>query len=360
LLALAALALAAPGAGAITSKQLANRVLKFDPRKPTNINLFTSVFEFGGQGIYPQGSAMHPASGPDVTQAQARSKLKSYLQEQFPGDSARVNSALALFDGQKAKSMVPDPTLRASFVGMRGTLLEPTINRLLNGGKFTPPVDYGPIPQKSFIAISAGSGPRHIIFNDRYEREDFRYLVGIMGHEVQHDDSSISRAEEVILNGLSGMTYLQVLVKHPELAYTGTELSRQMNDLAIAFLNTHEHGSPNSELYSPTGTGIFPGSPHNAPDIWTALGGDSQISPAPVTLGQITRSLGLPTASNFSLATAKTFKDLNDSWLSDVGRAQISVLLQMVSVQTIANRTGLSRSQVKSKLRLGPYLAAIK
>jgi hypothetical protein len=81
-LVLGALALAAPRAGAIAPKQLANKVLRFDPRKPADINLFTSVFEF---------------------------------------------------DGQKAKSMVPDPTLRASFVGMRGTLLEPTINRLLNG-----------------------------------------------------------------------------------------------------------------------------------------------------------------------------------------------------------------------------------
>ncbi len=57
------------------------------------------------------------------------------------------------------------------------------------------------------------------------------------------------------------MTYLQVLSKHPELAYEGTELSRQMNDGALAFLNSHEHGSPNSEIYAPTGRGIAPGSP---------------------------------------------------------------------------------------------------
>ena len=51
---------------------------------------------------------------------------------------------------------------------------------------------------------------------------------------------------------------------------------------------------------------------------------------------------------------------MNDDWLSDVGRAQIEVLLQMLSVKTIADKTNLSRSQVIAKLHLRPYLDAIK
>jgi hypothetical protein len=130
--------------------------------------------------------------------------------------------------------------------------------------------------------------------------------------------------------------------------------------LAVLFLNSRENDSPDSEIYAPTGVGVAPGSPFSKPDFWTIFGGDSQTSPAPSILGQITMSLGLPAASQFSPATAKTFQNLNDAWLTDVGRAQISVLLQLVSVQKISNISGLSPSQVKSKLRLQPYLDAIK
>jgi hypothetical protein len=51
------------GAKALTAKQIANQVLKLDPRKPSDINLFTSKFVNGADGLYPQGTAMHPVSG---------------------------------------------------------------------------------------------------------------------------------------------------------------------------------------------------------------------------------------------------------------------------------------------------------
>lgn len=354
------LALATPGAGAITAKQLANKVLKVEPRKPADIDLFTSEFSNGAQGAYPNGSEMKPASGRDLTETEVRRQLAKYLRGQFKKARA-VNSALKLFDSQRAETMVPDPTLRAAVVGMRSTLLQPTINNFLGTDKFEP-MRYGPLPGVDAIANVRGASTqrRMLSVNDRYEREDFRYLVGVMGHEFLHDDAELRRAEEVVLNGLSGMTYLQVLRTDPQLAHTGTELSRQMNTLALLFLNSRERRSPNSELYAPTGTGVFPGGPHQFPDVWTAYGGDAATSPAPRALAQVARGVGLRGASNFSLATAKKFSGVDDKWLSDVGRVQISVLLQMVSVQEIAKISGLGRSEVKRKLRLGPYLDAIK
>lgn len=355
-LVLCAVGVSTAGAKALTAKQIANKVLKLDPRKPSDINLFTSVYQPGGQqGFYPQGSAMNPASGPTLTEALARSRLKTYLQDQFPNDAAKVNSALTMFDGQKAKSLIPDPQLRAAFVGMKGTLLQPTIDHLLNGGRFNV-VRYGGLP----VGAVAASGGGQIVVSRRYQSEDFRYLIGVMGHEVLHDDDVLANAEEAINNSLTAMTQLKVLSKHPELAYRGTELGRLQNSAALIFLNSREDGSPNSEIYAPTGKGIAPGSPRNAPDMWTYSHGDATTSPAPGTLGQITRSLGLRTTSKFSLATAKTFANLNDNWLSDVGRVQISVLLQMLSVKTVADKANLSRSQVISKLHLRPYLDAIK
>jgi hypothetical protein len=343
-----------PTAGAITPQQLANQAMRIDPRKPSDINLFTSTFEGGSQGFYPTGSAMQPASGPVLTEAQVRNRLKTYLQAQYPSDPAKVNAGLALFDGQKAKGMVPDPQLRAALVGMKGTVLEPTINHLLNSGRFTSPVRYGGLP---IGAVAASTGDS-IVFSRRYQSEDFRYLIGAMGHEVLHDDSFLAPAEEAINNALTAMAELQIFKKHPELAYRGTELARITNSECLIFLNSRENDSPNSEIYAPTGRGVAPGSPRNEHDIWSVFGGDATTSPASAPLGQITTSLGLPRASKFSLATAKTFQNLNDSWVSDVGRAQISVLLKLRSVTEISNRSGLSRSQVISKLGLQPYLDA--
>ncbi len=301
---------------------------------------------------------MAPDDGPVLSEQQVRNRLKAFLNDQFNNDSGKVNAALALFDDPDTKSLIPDPSPRAAVVGMKGTLLQPTIDYGLNSGRFGL-VRTGGLPE-TVIAASGSGSPRSVIVNRKYEHEDFRYLIGIVGHEFLHDDAQTPRAEEAVNNSLSAMTYMQVLIKHPELAYKGTELSRQMNDLALLFLNSREHGSPNSEIYAPTGRGVAPGSPRNEPDMWSIFDANADTAPAPAALGQVVRPLGLPTPSKFSLATAKTFANLNDNWLSDVGRVQISVLLQMLSVKTIADKANLSRSQVISKLHLKPYLDAIK
>ena len=211
---------------------------------------------------------------------------------------------------------------------MRATLLWPSISFGLSGNRFST-VRYGGLPNQGLIAdlLWRVDDQQAVIVNSRYRSEDFRYLVGIMGHEFLHHDGSNPTSEEAILNSLSAMTYVQVLIEHPELAYTRTELSRQMNDLALIFLNSRENDSPNSEVYAPTGVGVAPTSPRNEPDIWSIFNG-SGTSPAPAPFGQILSNLGLPAATSFRLGTAQTFANLNDAWVSDVGRAQISVLLE--------------------------------
>ncbi len=168
-----------------SAEQIANKVLRLDPRKPSDIDLFTSKFKDGlAQGFYPKGRAMHPASGPQMTEAQARSKLTAYLKAQFHNNSAELNAALALFDSPKTKAMVPSPTLRAAFVGMKGILLEPTMDYFLNSGRFAP-VDYLP-SSGDYVAVTTGVDPRFIFFNGKYASEDFRLLIGVFGHEVLH------------------------------------------------------------------------------------------------------------------------------------------------------------------------------
>jgi len=68
----------------------------------------------------PSGAASKTASGPVLTEAQTRNRLKNYLQQQFPNDPTKIDAALALFDAQHTKDVIPAPTLRAALVGMKG------------------------------------------------------------------------------------------------------------------------------------------------------------------------------------------------------------------------------------------------
>ena len=66
-----------------------------------------------------------------------------------------------------------------------------------------------------------------------------------------------------------------------------------MNTLAMLFLNSRETGSPNSELYAPTGTGTAPGSPFDASDFWTIYGGTGS-APASIPLRPILEDIFAP------------------------------------------------------------------
>ena len=192
---------------------LANRVLALAPNAPGSIDLFTSNWPNGANGLYPSGSAMAPAAGTPPTTDEARAQLASYLYRWFDGETAKVNAALAVFDDDNLEGLTPPPTLRAAIAAMKGTLLEPTIDHLLTSGEFIG-VAYAAMPQAEVIAFSSGTDEsRRILVDIRYQAERFEYLIGIMGHEFMHDDGVVPRSEEVVLNGLSGMTYMQVLAK---------------------------------------------------------------------------------------------------------------------------------------------------
>lgn len=342
---------------------LAGLALALPQRVPGNIGLFTAVYANGGQGFYPQGPQMVPAAGPVPTEGEVRELLAAHLSRRFVVIDARVGEALALFDAAHVRVLIPDPTLRAAFAATKGTALEPAIDDLLVG-RFSE-VRWGPLPNRALIAGSTGgSAMRFVIVNDRYRAERFEYLIGIMGHEFLHHDFGTTGAEEAVLNALSAMTYMQVLVRTPELAYGGTELSRQMNDLALLFVNSREAGSPDSEIVAPSGLGTAPGGPRSTPDLWTAFGGRGS-SPAPEPLRSILQNVlvpgtPIPATLDFDQATAERFANLGDTWLTDAQRVQISVLLQLVTVDEIARASGLGAQQVIDALALQPYLAAIR
>ena len=348
----------------IGPKPMANRVLARDQRKPVQVDLFTSNFESGRLGAYPEGSPMSPATGPAPSPAQVRTQLAAHLKAWFGGRSAEIEVSLALFDDPDVENRIPHPSLRAAFAALNGTLDEPNIEHFLTSGLLTT-VSFEPLSSGAIAeSIANGNGTRRVVFNDRYDRESFALMINVLGHEFGHDDPGNSNAEEAILSAKNAMTHLQVLLRNPALAYLDTELSRRLNTSVLAFLNTREHAgrhknSPDSEIVAPTGRGIFPGSANfTVPDLWTLLDGGGS-SPGSAALPQILAAVGA-SGSVYNQATAESFEDLNDTWMTDVQRVRIGVLLQLVGPGEIAKVAGASKQGVIRTLGLKRYLAAIE
>jgi hypothetical protein len=347
-----------PGPGG----ELASRVMALDPRVPGSINLFTSVWQpSGSEGLYPSGSAMDPAGGPVLTEQQVRDQMPAFLSAWYGGDAAKVGAALAVFDDAHAETMVPDPDLRAALASLKGTIWEPQLTFFLSGANFTPS-RYGGLPNTTHAksALDVVSGKFTIIVNSRYEAEHFSTKIPIWVHEIGHHDAPDTHDEERTLHAFNALAWAQVLHAHPGFAYANTELTRVDNSYVLRFLNSREKGSPQSEIVAPTGVGTAPGSPYNTPDFATAITEPAQSgdTPAPASVLQILAGLGV-TGSQYDPALNEAFQNLNDSWLDDMARVQISVLLELVTVAEIVQATGLPQQQIIDTLGLQPYVDAI-
>lgn len=341
------------------AQKVANEVLSQKPHEPADIDLFPGKWPNGATGIYPQAAPVTAAPGPVLGETQVRSQLSTYLRERFGAGSPEVGAGLAIFDDPATKVLAPDPMPRAALVGLKGTLMEPALDYFLNSGNFIE-MRVGSLPNVTIIAGTAGgAGGQIITINERDASENFRALIPTIGHEILHGgDNQNSPAKETINHALTGMAWMQLLSRFPELAFGESDVPRANNTDAMLFVNSRERGSPDSEIYAPSGSGVAPGSPFNDPDMWTVFG-SSGSSPASPMLIKILPSLGLPKPSQFNQATAETFENLNDKWLSDVQRLQVAVLLQMTSLDDITSVSGLSQKQAIDLLGLQPYLDAI-
>lgn len=356
-------------AGAVTRAAsptaLANTVLALPQRKPCDVNLFTSKFQPGDwPGLYPEGSPMQPAAGAVPSEAQVRSQLATFL-----GGSSGGAATLGLFDRADVKTKLPDPTLRAALLSLRGTVAEPVIEYLLTRTTDSAPPRFGGLGPQALgrSAGAPGQSRTQIILNVRHRSEHFALLGPIFAHEILHHDLQANYPEEVILNALTAVVHMQLVSRHPELATSGTELSRYMNEWVLEFMNSRAPGSSRSAIVVKGGKGVALGSGRNAPDFWTfwtkvyrgqIRGGTLDTLPAPPVFATVLRKLlasGVAIAKppRFSRKTAELFSRLNDTWLSPVERVRISVLLGLVSVDEIVRATQLTRLQAVKTFRLG-------
>jgi hypothetical protein len=297
--------------------QTASELLRNRPFAPTDRALFR-------QAIYPNTPAEAPATGTGWTEESARAALKSYLQAEYPGDTAKQNAGLAVYDNATAKQKITDPQLRAGFAALRGTFADAAINYFLNsktpaGNPRFVLARYGGNPYGAVAVATPYTGTPdpddwNFLFDRRYQYEKPFLLTPIWLHEPLHGNGVNGIYEEGTNSSFDELLYLRQLVRHPGLARTGTELSRRINSLSLARLNSGL-GSRLGLYATNGGRQIFPGSSSFTEKNWWAFiqrGYPSSIAPRQVTdgntlLGQYltkTHESGAPTCSSAKFSKA--------------------------------------------------------
>jgi hypothetical protein len=309
---------------------------------------------------------MAPSAGATQSEAQVRARLEPYLVTQFGGSQARTRTVLSVFDRLETKLRVPSPTLRAGLVALAGTLAEPALDAFLAGGPFST-IDFGPVAARTAVAQSLPDGSRRrIVVDPRFQHEHFGLLTTVLLQELLHHDAAGNGAEDAVVAAVAAMTHAQALYRHPELAGLGTELSRRLNTLVLAWTNSRQPGSPRSGVIAPKGRGLYPGSPVRRRDLWSLFGAKpSDASPAPPELaaiagGVVARGVGVPRTPVYGQATARLLGRLDDRWLTQLDRVRVSLALGLVSMDEVVKVTKLSRRDAVQTLELAGVRAACR
>lgn len=270
---------AAPAFGRTTAELLSDR-----PLPPTDPGVFDDR-------MYPQTGPMAPAQGAPPSEAQASTLLDQYLAAEFPDDSVRQRSAKAVFDSPTAKQKLPSPSLRAALAALAGTLGEPAIAFVLDaktpGGeeavravRFVDASQLGSDDNIAETFINPANGQIEIRVNDRYAAENPFLLTSTMGHEPLHQDPSVDNYEEAVAHSLDELIYIHQLVRHPELASTGTGLARTHNSTALMRFNSGT-GSQLGLYATNDGASIAPGSTTLWAASWWEVFGDGSTTETP-------------------------------------------------------------------------------
>ena len=364
-----ATATAEPTAAALDPETLAATILRGGPTEPRDIELFRPA-------IYAAASSLTPAQGPAPAEDEVRTRLAAFTAVRFPDDPASRDRVMTRFDSGLVAFKIPDPTLRAAFASLTGTIAEPAIDLFVTGTRTISDVavfvgiEFGPVSASGIYAQShAVEGGRHarLVVDEALSSEHFALFTGILAHEILHHDIFTNDAEEAVAHWIEAMVHAQVISRAPEVAYLGTKLSRRTNTLVLAMLNSRNAGSPGITLRAPGGTSIFPGSPLGPPDFATWVAGRGrtvEATPAPLFLRTVMESIvtdptAIPRELLFDTDAIELLSGgLNDEWLSRSDRVRLAILLQLLDVDEIGVQLKLSASDVIDLFDLAPILRA--
>ena len=195
-----ATATAEPTAAALDPETLAETILRGDPAEPKNIELFRPA-------IYAAASSLTPAQGPPPTENELRALLAAFTEARFADDPASRDRVMSLFDSGLVAFKIPNPTLRAAFASLTGTIAEPAIDLFVTGTRTEGGpvvfvgIEFGPVSASGIYAQShAVEGGRHarLVVDEALSSEHFALFTGTLAHEILHHDIFTNDAEEAV------------------------------------------------------------------------------------------------------------------------------------------------------------------
>jgi hypothetical protein len=215
--------------------------------------------ELFGPPYYPETREAAPARSSD--QAPGADELGRRA-EQLVGarDAALVSLARELYADPRLEQLVPHPALRAAVVSLLGTLAEPAIEWLLEGGRFAL-VDFGELDGPEIAQSQTGAdGRQRIVVASRLAHEEPGLLSVVIAHEALHADDRVSDLEELVATALQALVHMQQLLADPALAEGLTELAQTTNAWVLIRFNTRAEGSSTLRLVLPDGgPSVLPG-----------------------------------------------------------------------------------------------------
>jgi hypothetical protein len=182
-----------------------------------------------------------------------------------------VKKGIDLYNDPETFLKISSPSLRAAFVALLDTAGDPAIGYLLNattssGNPKVVLIRFSKFPENRSNTIGMAipgqfDDPEQmtIEINEKFQAENPFLFTDTIAHEALHNDNSNSIVEEEINYTFDTLVYLELLAYYPELAHSGTWLSRWMNTNALSRLNSG--AGTELGLYNTNGNQpIWPGS----------------------------------------------------------------------------------------------------
>jgi len=311
----------------------AQDILKQAPFAPTNPALF-STQTYGS-------AATAPAAARTITTNELKNGLTSTLLKRNY-DSKSASKIVAQLDDPKLTAIIPDPRIRAGLLSLNGTIGSASIDAIKNGDFSS--VNFGtPTATGAIAQVNPPTGTQakpSIVIDSKYQYEDFRLLGNVLSHETLHKDSSNSPNEELTANVIDSTVYGQMLLSDPQLATSGTELSRRLNTKVMARINSRD-AKGNLTINSAQGN-VYPGGKASLPYFAAAFqtsGSDSPgSSTAASTPGNATLLADLKALTGKNLNSA----DFSSNTVSLIDQNQKA--LSAAQIVQIAKTLGLKTS----------------
>jgi len=302
------------------------------PRPPADPDRFTSNPLFGEPGIYPDGTPMAPAAGPEIDLAAATRALAD----------VGIADASAWLGEPALVRRAPDPGPRAGLVALGVTVAAPLLDAFL--------ADDGPgatgielltlgVPDAPgrVVGPPAGGPASHRVVNERYRAEHPALLAGSLAHALLWSGPGAGQYEEATLHALGALVHVQLLARSPSLASTGTELARRQSSLAITLLNSRHPGRAEISVVAPDGPGTIPGGAPSmqTPDFWSVpfVRGTPSAGDAPARLAAVLGRVAPPGAA---LPEPLRYDEALGAWLSATGlRGALDVVDQLRAARAL-------------------------